>query len=121
MKLDNEHFTPIGTESQEPETRIHEFTGSYKSGETTVLHFGHGMIDVFKARQRYEYQDELAFVLRPHPTEIGTVNTDLSGIRTSALECPVRFVFDSVDSIDVIIQQLIELRLEMVKGGETTQ
>lgn len=81
-----------------------------------VLHFGAGDIAIHLARDegRGGPQDELAFV-RSSPHEVGATS-DLEGPQDKSTGLLARFVFESVEALDVLISQAQLLRAEMVSA-----
>ncbi len=80
--------------------------------EAICVHFGYGDISVASGSSRNkEYADELIFrhVLEPH--EVGEYETE-DNFDPMPVFPPVRFVFDRVESIDVVIERLQNLRTE---------
>jgi hypothetical protein len=89
----------------------------YKAAGSLVLHFGHGDITVGSGRNiEKDYEDELCFV-RQAPHKIGEQNEEVIGRATDAIDCPVRFVFDKIESLDVVIEELQKLRAKMEANG----
>jgi hypothetical protein len=86
----------------------------YEAASSLILHFGHGDIAVCNGRNvEKDYEDEIVFV-RQEPHEIGASGDELIGKATEAIDCPVRFIFDKVESLDVVMDELGKLRKKMV-------
>ena len=92
----------------------------YEAANSLIVHFGHGDV-LITTGQNVEkpFSDELCF-LRDTPHEIGEHQEGQPGQRTDELDCPLRFVFDKTESIDVLIERLETLRAMIVeaKGGD---
>jgi hypothetical protein len=90
----------------------------YEAAGSLVLHFGHGDIAVCNGRNvEKEQEDEICFV-RQEAHSIGeSADDELVGKATDTVDCPVRFIFDKVESLDVVVDELLKLRAKMVKVG----
>jgi hypothetical protein len=86
----------------------------YEGDGSLILHFGRGDVAVVTGRNtEKDYEDELCFV-RQSEHEIGApVDPELAGKATDVVDCPVRLVFDNVESLDVVIEELQKLRAKM--------
>lgn len=91
----------------------------YEAAGSLILHFGHGDIAVCNGRNaEKDYEDEICFI-RQEPHRIGESGDGLIGQVTDAVDCPVRFIFDKVESLDVVIEELGKLREKiMARGAE---
>lgn len=85
----------------------------YEAAGSQIIHFGHGDIAVALGKNaEKDYEDELCFVRqRPHP--VGEKSDGLIGKATDTVDCPVRFIFDNIESLDIVIGQLNHLRNAM--------
>lgn len=75
--------------------------------ESTVVHFGYGDILVVQGRSRNEHSDELCF---QHATEAHEIGEREKEVDNTLIFPPVRFVFDRKESIQVVIDHLLELQ-----------
>lgn len=89
----------------------------YNAANSLILHFGHGDIAVCNGRNvEKKHEDELCFVLQ-EPHAIGASGDGLIGQATDTVDCPVRFIFDKVESLDVVVDELLKLRAKMVEAN----
>ena len=82
-----------------------------------VYHFGMG--DIFigcTASERDGKPNGLAFMVG-NVGEIGREAPELVGKRTNETPCRLRFVFHNVAGLDVLIDQAVELRKQMINEG----
>lgn len=92
----------------------------YEAAKSLVLHFGYGDITVANGRNaEKDYEDEICFV-RQEPHAIGEENAALIGKATDAIDCTVRLIFDKIESLDVVIEELQRLREKMTARTATT-
>lgn len=84
----------------------------YETGTSKILHFGHGDIGVVIGRSTdlpTETDNELIFFSQ-EARLIGDPSEQHGGETSEDVLCPVRMIFDTPDSIDVLMGQLNELR-----------
>ena len=87
---------------------------AYLASGSLILRFGEGDIAICTARAADSpYANEIAFAENHEPRPIGSANPEHIGRSTADLACPVRLVFDRVESVDVLIGQLQALRAGM--------
>jgi hypothetical protein len=80
--------------------------------EAMCVHFGYGDIAITSGVSRNkDYADELIFQHAQEPHEVGEYQ-DEKNFDPAPVFPPVRFVFDKVESIDVVIERLQTLRAE---------
>ncbi len=90
----------------------------YEAAGSLVLHFGHGDIAVATGRNvEKDFEDELCFVRGQEAHPIGEETPDLIGKQTDSVDCPVRFIFDKIESVEVVIEKLLDLRWKMIEAG----
>jgi hypothetical protein len=89
----------------------------YEAAGSLVLHFGHGDIAVCNGRNvEKAHEDEICFV-RQEAHSIGeSADAELAGQSTDKIDCPVRLVFDKLESLDVVVDELLKLRAKMAKA-----
>lgn len=87
---------------------------AYQSGQSICLHFGWGDIGVCLGRNvTKSFEDELVFSPST-PHVIGEPTTELEGKTTDEIPAPVRMIFENVESLDVVVDQLNLLRQKIV-------
>jgi hypothetical protein len=84
---------------------------------TRVVHFGMGDVSICTANSRTNAVDELVFVPQQVAHPIG--DEDVADIGKPH-DPPVRFLFDKVESIDVLIDQCEKLKAAMLNPSETS-
>jgi hypothetical protein len=88
----------------------------YDEGKTRILEFGEGDIVVALAYQQDQTENEVAFV-QSYPGKIGESDRISLGTYTGEVDTRVRMIFHRVDSLDVLIRKLTELK-EIMIGGD---
>ncbi|BDI33427.1 hypothetical protein CCAX7_54780 [Capsulimonas corticalis] len=85
-----------------------------------ILHFGSGDIAICPSKGLdRECEDEIAFIVH-EPGEVGRYYGEWKGKSTSELNTPVRMIFDTVDALDVVVEQLTTLRFKMTGDEQPT-
>jgi hypothetical protein len=56
----------------------------------------------------------MSFILQEPARPIGAEACDLLGAQTDHVQCPVRFIFDKTESVDVVIEKLQGLKAKML-------
>ncbi|MGG1659519.1 hypothetical protein [Brevibacillus sp. NRS-1366] len=79
------------------------------------LHFGSGDISAGGGLLAMDETVGVVTFQQQAPREIGTKGEYGPGHELEARDTPVRMTFDKVESIDVVIRQLVEVRVMMVE------
>ncbi len=82
--------------------------------ESMVVHTGSGDVMCCAASSRFNYTDELVFQFAPECHEVGE-----TGPAGQALFPSVRILFDRVESIDVVLDQLRKVKEGFIYEGRS--
>jgi len=103
------------TENKKGEAKEVEYFDSANLHSKTqiIVHFGYGDILTSNASSRNPFDDELNFTQSLVSNQIGETTSEMAG---KEIVAPVRLVFDKVESVQVVIDELLKLKESMVSA-----